>query len=213
MTLGQVIHLLRWAAAVALLLGGGVIALFAAILLSDGIPRTEGSPAGTIIAAILMSALLAAPILLMAGAAMAFRLSRLPWPRPQARAVALTVSTAPRGEFWCQHPNGAQLGALFNGGRAVLLWDPGSGSAAACSQGPRAAEGAPTHPFVDAQHRLLQLPYSLTLPELLAQREQEQFTRTGQRSDALDWIPLDSALERREDAWELVASARPRSSA
>lgn len=213
MTLGQVIHLLRWAAAVALLLGGGVIALLAALLLSDGIPRTEGSPAGTIIAAILMSALLAAPILLIAGAAMAFRLSRLPWPRPQTRAPALSVAAAPRGEFWLQHPNGAQLGALFNAGRAVLLWDPGSGHAAACSQGPRAAEGALMHPFVDAQHRLLQLPYSLTLPELLAQREQAQFERTGQRSDALDWIPLDAALERREDAWELVASARPRASA
>lgn len=210
MTLGQLIHLLRWGAAAALLFAGGVLGLFVLLMLRDGIPRTEGSPAGTLIAAVLMAAVVAAPILLIAGAGLCFRLSRLPWPRREARAARIEESPALRGEFWLRHENGAQLGALFSAGRAVLIWDAGTGQAAECTQGARATPEHATHHFIDARHRLLQLPYGLTLPEALVRSEQERFKASGERSDALDWTALDAALAHREDAWELVALAPPR---
>jgi hypothetical protein len=210
MTLGQLILLLRWGVASALLLAGSVLGLFALLMLRDGIPRTEGSPAGAVIAAVLMAAIVTAPILLIAGAALCFKLSRLPWPRREARPALVEEVPVLRGEFWLKHANGAQLGALFNAGRAVLIWDAGTGQAAECTQGARPTPERATHHFVDAQDRLLQIPYGLTLPEALARREQECFKTSGERSDALDWTVLKAALDRHEDAWELVALAHPR---
>ncbi|MFN7781319.1 MAG: hypothetical protein ACK5PG_01090 [Lysobacterales bacterium] len=205
MTLGQLVHVLRWSFACAVLLAGSVIGLFVLLMMREGIPRTEGSPAGAVIAAVLLASVLAAPILLIAGAALVLKLAKRPWPQPESDQPLSEAPPALRGEFWLTHANGAQLGAIFNAGRAVLIWVAATDQAAACTQGARAPPGQTTHHFVDARGRLLKLPYGLTLPEVLARSEQEHFKVNGERSDALDWSELDSALPSREDAWELAA--------
>lgn len=209
MTLGQLLHLLRWAVAAALLLGGCGIGLLGLSMLDEGIPQTDGSPAGTLIGVVMLAALLGAPFLLLAGAVLAFKLSRAGWPQPGPGYTPIQALPALRGEFWLQHADGAQLGALFHAGRALLVWDPGNGQPAECSLGARPSTRQPTHPFVDDRQRLLQLPYGLTLPEALARAALEHFRKTGQRAEGLAWTPLNSALEQREAAWELAASAQP----
>ena len=84
MTLGQLVHVLRWSFACAVLLAGSVIGLFVLLMMREGIPRTEGSPAGAVIAAVLLASVLAAPILLIAGAALVFKLAKRPWPQPES---------------------------------------------------------------------------------------------------------------------------------
>ncbi|SDD42202.1 hypothetical protein [Aquimonas voraii] len=210
MTLGQLLHLLRWAVAAALLLGGCGMGLLGLSLLNHGIPQTDGSPAGALIGVVMLEALLGAPFLLLAGTVLAFRLSRAGWPQPTPRDTSIQALPALRGEFWLQHANGAQLGALFHAGRALLVWDPGDGQPAECSLGARPSSRQPTHPFVDARQRLLQLPYGLTLPEALGRAALEHFQKTGQRAEGLTWTALNSALENRCAAWELAGMAQPR---
>lgn len=206
MTLGELWNGFR------ILLGLGLVGLalvlgYASTALLDlGNFRTEGSPAGAAMFVVMLGfppaalAALVAGILLIRGGRSA-QVEGLPVfvdPPPPARREAL----------WRRHPNGATLGMLVNGERAVLQFRPADGAALWCSDNPGYL-GAPaaTYPFLCSDAELVQLPTAWSVPAALAQRALQQFEANGERPMAIAWqscAPSAGGSDGGAASWELL---------
>lgn len=208
MTFGQLAYLLRWAAGLGLLALGLGCASLCLLLYWEGIGNTEGSPAATLIFAIGLAAALGAPLLIGAGSLICLRLWRRGAPARLLPAERENHPPPKRGEIWRQAENGDSMGALFNGGRAVLLWIPAAGDMQH-SRGSAESQSTLIHPFVNIQGDLLKLPHRYTVPEALALRELDHFARCGERSPALGWNAAKRPSSALPELWSDIWSAGP----
>jgi hypothetical protein len=186
MTLGELWNGFR------ILLGLGLIGLalvlgYASTALFDlGNFRTEGSPAGTAMFAVMLgfppaalAALVGGILLIRGGRSATVRdLPVFADPPPPARREAL----------WHTHASGCGLGVLINGDSAVLQYREPGAPTVWCSHNTRfRGSSSARYPFLCANGELLQLPTAWTVPTPLAQRAMEAFLVDGARPAAIAW--------------------------
>jgi hypothetical protein len=202
MTLGQLVRAMRAIAGVLLLLVAAYAGWLTTLLFDTGHFRTEGSPAGAAIFVVLLMA----PLVALVALVFAILLLRPSKAQVAARMQAGSIPKSPekasrRGERWHRHANGARLGALFNDGRAVLLWIAADASSAQRTEGGVRNPRALTHPFVCRNGMLVQLPFLWTVPDTLAERGIARFEASGDCSEALGWRPLAVPESADSQAW------------
>jgi hypothetical protein len=202
MTLGHLARGIRAIGGVVLLLVAAYAGWLTTLLFDTANFRTEGSPAGAAIFAVLLMA----PVVALFALVFAIQLLRRRKAPDPARMQPGSVPMSPpkaakRGERWHHHANGARLGTLFNDGRAVLLWIAADASSAKRTEGGARNPRSLTHPFVCRNGVLVQLPFSWTVPDTLAEREIARFEASGDCSEALGWRALTVPVSADSQAW------------
>lgn len=161
-------------------------------LFEPGNFQTEGSPAGTG----LFEVVLMAPVVGLAALIGAIVLATVDWGIARMKRDLGTSSPAPpprlRAAQWHAHPQGGRMGALLSGNHAIVLHWPASGEQIWRSLR-RDYQGRPDAqlPFRSDTGSQLRLPVSWTVTAAEARNALAHFIQLGERSDALQWEPLE----------------------